>query len=160
MKLFKILFLIIFVSIYTYPQSKIIKDRPVFDVYAGLGNVSGVRVGGRILYSKHFSFESSIGKPISLLGVSADGIDLSFGINYHLLDKKNFTLSFIGAFTNHIQSQLKLNYLSPTAGIIIINKKGNHFFIRIGPYIEAISRGSFSKADFGLNIDLGYNFVF
>ena len=163
LKFFKILFFISFFSFNIYPQTEIIRDRPVFDVHAGIGNVSGIRVGGRMFFSKHLSFESSIGKPVftSLFGYVSDKIDLSLGINYHLLDEKNFTLSFISAFTNSLQRPLKLTHLSITAGIIILNKKGNHFFMRMGPFVNSKSSDFFGKnVKFGVNVDLGYNFVF
>ena len=159
MKLFKILFFISIISLNVYPQTK--NKLPKFDVNIGIGKVGGLRMGGRILFSKHFSFETSIGRPVSRILIPSDnGINLSLGINYHLLDKKNFTFSFIGAFQNTVTDKLKLTYLSPTVGVMILNKQGGHFFIRIGPYVESFSKGSFSKGTFGLNIDLGYNFVF
>lgn len=160
LKLFKIL---IFFSIFllnVYPQTK--NKLPKFDVNIGIGKVGGLRMGGRILFSKHFSFETSIGRPITLFIIpSKNGMNLSFGMNFHLLDKKNFTLSFIGSFTDAVTDKLKLTYLSPTAGIIILNKKGGHFFMRIGPYAESFSSDFFGRnVNLGVNIDLGYNFVF
>lgn len=168
MKIFIILFFISYISLTALPQTNSThnynsKKPPLkFDVNIGIGKVGGLRIGGRILFSKHFSFETAIGKPLTYVFIpSSNGMNLSFGINFHLLDKTNFTLSFIGAFTNAVTDQLKLTYLSPTAGIIILNKKGGHFFMRIGPYAESFSSGFFGKnVNLGVNIDLGYNFVF
>lgn len=138
-----------------------INKRPQFDINVGISVVSGLRLGGRILFSKHLSFETSFGVVASkIFIVSSEKTNLSLGLNIHFLDKKNVTISFIAAFINSDRSTLKLSYLSPTFGVMILNKKGSHFFMRIGPYVESISKGSFSKGVFGVNIDLGYNFVF
>lgn len=140
---------------------KNINKRPLYDVNVGISRVSGLRLGGRILFSKHLSFEAAFGLAVSqVFIVSSEETNLSLGLNIHFLDKKNVTLSFLSAFLNDNNSTLKLSFLSTTFGIMIPNKKGSHFFIRIGPYVESITKGSFSKGNFGVNLDLGYNFVF
>ncbi|MCH8941039.1 MAG: hypothetical protein IIA48_01155 [Bacteroidetes bacterium] len=168
MKFLIILLCIVFLSLNLYSQSTTSNNNTTknqthkFDLNIGIGKVSGLRMGGRILFSKHFSFGTSIGRPVTLLIIpSSRGMNLSFGINYHLLDKKNFTLSFIGSFQNRVTDKLKLTYLSSTAGVMILNKKGGHFFMRIGPYAESFSSDFFGRnVNFGVNVDLGYNFVF
>ena len=142
-----------------------VNKRPRYDTHFGISRVSGLRLGGRILFSKHLSFEAAFGAAVSflvsqVLVVSSEETNLSLALNIHLLDKKNVTLSFITAFINDDRATLKLSFISTTFGVMIPNKKGSHFFIRIGPYVESISKGSFSKGVFGVNIDLGYNFVF
>ncbi len=138
-----------------------INKLPQYDINVGISRVSGLRLGGRILFSKYLSFEAAFGVAVSQVFIpSSEETNLSLGLNIHLLDKKNVTLSFISAFINDNRSTLKLSYLSTTFGIMILNKKGSHFFVRMGPYVESISKGSFSKGVFGVNIDLGYNFVF
>lgn len=155
----------------TYNRRSEIKDNtfkkdinkpPQFDINVGIGRVSGLRLGGRILFSKHFSFETAYGASITrILTISSNQTVLSLGLNLHFLDKKNVTISFIAAFINGNFHKFKLAYLSPTFGVMILNKKGSHFFIRIGPFVESLSSGFFGKkGTYGVNIDLGYNFVF
>ena len=138
-----------------------VNKRPRYDIHAGISTISGLRLGGRFLFSKHLSFETSFGVGIQeILINSSIQTHLTLGLNIQFWDKKNITISFITGFINNGDSILKFAYLSPTIGVMILNKEGSHFFIRIGPYFESITKGSFAKGDIGVNIDLGYNFVF
>ena len=136
---------------------------PKFDLHLGIGRINGLNAGGRILINNFISFETAVGTSLHLSYIKITEVQsndpvFSLGVNGNFWDKRSLSVGITSTFLKEYNKKFQLIYLSPTVGVLVLDERSLHFFIRIGPYFRVNSPGN-KNEKLGVNIDLGLNFV-
>jgi len=148
-------------------------DIPSFDIHLGAGSLCGARIGLRCHFINHFSFETSLGIPVShFMGGGEREERYGIGINWHQYDSSGFIISLI--FANRIQPNRTFpvdipndrffSYLrfSINLGYFYKNSSNLIFFSRLGVIYDLVQKdvNIYDGHLAGPNIDIGIGWCF